>query len=189
MPKPSRLIRWITASLPYNLSSAMTKANEKDETLFSHMSLKPMTPELLFDSLITATSAHKASGGDTAKKRDEWMKQFVVTFANDEGEEGSNFQGTIPQALMMMNGPLMEQATGGKPGSFLDDLKVRALRNSKSPPTYMVNNLYLAALSRYPTPAEMRETSKMLSTYPDTLEVLQDVFWALMNSNEFVLNH
>ena len=56
------LIRWIMNSQAYNLSSVMTKDNEKDETLFSHMTLKPMTPEQLFDSLLTATAAHKAGG-------------------------------------------------------------------------------------------------------------------------------
>src|SRR5262249_31014197 len=95
------LVPEIMLSQASNLSSATTKDNEKDETLFSHVGLKPMTPEQLFDSLIVATSAHKAGGGDTAKRRDEWMKQFVTTFANDEGEEATTFQGTIPQALMM----------------------------------------------------------------------------------------
>ena len=56
------LIRWIMNSEAYNLTSASTKDNEKDETLFSHMNLKPMTPEQLFDSLIVATAAHKAGG-------------------------------------------------------------------------------------------------------------------------------
>ena len=114
------LVRWITNSETYHLSSVMTKQNEKDETLFSHMALKPMTPEQLFDSLLTATSAHKAGGDSNATgKRDQWLGQFIFAFANDEGEEGTSFQGTIPQALMMMNGDLMKSATEGKPGSFL----------------------------------------------------------------------
>src|SRR5207302_11058803 len=102
------LVRWITACQAYNLSSVMTRSNEKDETLFSHMALKPMTPEQLFDSLLTATRAHKAGGDDVSgKRRDEWLRQFVFAFANDEGDEGASFQGTIPQALMMMHGDLM----------------------------------------------------------------------------------
>jgi hypothetical protein len=112
------LIRWIMNSEAYNLSSTSTKDNEKDETLFSHMNLKPMTPEQLFDSLIVATAAHKAGGGeDQSKRRDQWLGQFVIAFANDEGEESLNFQGTIPQALMMMNGELMDKAVGGRSGS------------------------------------------------------------------------
>jgi hypothetical protein len=186
------LIQWITSSQAYNLSSVMTKANDKDETLFSHMALKPMTPEQLFDSLLTATNAHKAGGDDVAgKKREQWLNQFVFAFANDEGDEGSSFQGTIPQALMMMNGDLMEKATGGKPGSFLYELAdKKATRQSRvSPEAYMVNNLYLAALGRYPRRPELDRASHYLSTCPDTIDVLEDLFWSLLNSNEFVLNH
>lgn len=184
------LIRVIMGSRPYHLTSASTKSNEKDETLFSHMNLKPMTPEQLFDSLITATSAHKAAGGDTTQRRDAWMRQFLFTFGNDEGDEGTSFQGTIPQALMMMNGELMAQATGGKPGSFLADLCERAIKTN-SPEYYMVNHLYLAALSRYPTRTELAQAAKVLSSFPaaETVPVLEDMFWALLNANEFILNH
>ena len=90
---------------------------------------------------------------------------------------------------MMMNGELMRNATEGKPGSFLADLLYKADKQSgTSPATYMVNNLYLAALSRYPTRTEMSQASHFVTNYPDTIGVLQDLFWALLNSNEFVLN-
>jgi hypothetical protein len=184
------LVRWITSSQAYNLSSVTTRANEKDETLFSHMALKPMTPEQLFDSLLTATSAQKAGGEDASgRKRDQWLGQFIFAFATDEETEGLSFQGTIPQALMMMNGELMERATGGKPGSFLADLFAEAQQQTRTTPVhYMVNNLYLAALSRYPTRNELQSASQFLDSYPDTIGVLQDLFWALLNANEFVLN-
>lgn len=185
------LVRWIMNSQAYHLSSMMTKGNEKDETLFSHMALKPMVPEQLFDSLLTATAAHKTEGAaNLDRQRDQWLGQFVFAFGNDEGEEGTSFNGTIPQALMMMNGNLMERAVGGKPGSFLDDLKVRAVAQRKmAPPIFMVNNLFLAALSRYPTRGEMTAASAVLTSNPDTVYVLEDLFWALLNSNEFILNH
>ncbi len=184
------LIRWITLSEPYQLSSVMTKQNEKDETLFSHMKLKPMQPEQLFDSLITATSAHKAGGGESDKKRDAWMRQFVVTFANDEAGESSNFQGTIPQALMMMNGEMMSKATGGQAGSYLRHVLDQATLQRKVPPLrYVVDDLYLAALSRYPSSNELRRAEAFLRSSPDTIQVIEDLFWALLNSNEFVLIH
>ena len=184
------LIRWIMNSEAYSLTSASTKDNEKDETLFSHMNLKPMTPEQLFDSLIVATAAHKAGGGeDQGRRRDAWLGQFVIAFANDEGEESLNFQGTIPQALMMMNGELMEKAVGGRSGSFLADLLERGRLQAKgSIEGYVVNNIYLAALSRYPTSRELAAARGFLSNNPDTICVMEDMFWALLNSNEFVLN-
>ena len=58
-----------------------------------------------------------------------------------------------------------------------------------APEIYMVNNLFLAALSRYPAPREMAAARKVLSSSPDTLAILEDLFWALLNSNEFILNH
>ncbi len=183
------LIRWIMNSDAYQLTSAATKDNEKDETLFTHMTMKPMTPEQLFDSLIVATAAHKAGGDDTSKNRDQWLGQFVFAFANDEGEEGSSFQGTIPQALMMMNGELMEKAVGGRSGSFLADLLERSQLQAKgATDAFVVNQLYLAALSRSPTRNELGQAANYLSNYDDTICVMEDMFWALLNSNEFVLN-
>ncbi len=184
------LIRWIMNSDAYGLTSSATKDNEKDETLFSHMNLKPMTPEQLFDSLIVATAAHKAGNADeNTKRRDAWMRQFLFAFANDEGEESSSFQGTIPQALMMMNGDLMESAVGGKAGSFLADLLDKAPLQAKgSTEVYVVNNIYLAALSRTPSRRELDAARKYLSGYEDTICVMEDLFWALLNSSEFVLN-
>ncbi len=184
------LIRWIMNSDAYNLTSSSIKENEKDETLFTHMNLKPMTPEQLFDSLIVATAAHKAGGGeDTSKRRDAWLGQFVTTFANDDGEESLSFQGTIPQALMMMNGELMDKAVGGRSGSFLADLLERArLQTKGSVEAHVVNTIYLAALSRYPTPRELNTARAFLTHNPDTICVMEDMFWALLNSNQFVLN-
>jgi hypothetical protein len=183
------LIRWIAACEAYNLTSSTTKDNEKDETLFSHMMLKPMSPEQLFDSLLVATAAHKAGGDrDTDRTRATWMNQFIFAFANDEAEETTTFQGTIPQALMMMNGPLMGRAVGGKSGSYLAKVRDKAM-GTRNPPLYMVNRLYLSALGRYPTSSELTNTREFLMASPDSLEILEDVFWSLLNSNEFVLNH
>ncbi len=183
------VIRWLMNSEAYGLTSVAIKENEKDETLFTHMNLKPMTPEQLFDSLIVATAAHKAGGDDNSRRRDQWMGQFVFAFANDEGDESSSFQGTIPQALMMMNGELMVKAVGRESGSFLTDLLERARLQAKGAvDVFVVNHLYLAALSRYPSKAELGLARRYLGKYEDTIGVMEDMFWALLNSNEFVLN-
>jgi hypothetical protein len=187
-----KLCRCIMASRAYQLSSASAKPKGGDngDGLFSQMQLKPMSPEQLFDSLLTATMAHRTGSGDDGnKKRDAWMRQFLFAFANDEAEESTSFQGTIPQALMMMNGELMRTALSGSPGSFLCEVVAQAQRQGRSPESHMVDSLYLAALSRHPTPKELGRARQYLESFPDSLQVLQDLFWALLNSNEFVLNH
>jgi hypothetical protein len=184
-----KLCRWIANSRVYQQSSIKTKPAEKEEGLFCQMQLKPMSPEQLFDSLLTATRAHRAGSGDEDhRKRDAWLRQFLFTFANDETEESTSFQGTIPQALMMMNGEMMQEALSGKPGSFLGDICERA-GHSKSPEGFMVDSIYLAALSRHPNAKEVAQARHYLSAFPDSLQVLQDMFWSLLNSNEFVLIH
>ncbi len=185
-----KLCRWIMASKAYQLSSIKGKGSEKEEGLFSTMQLKPMTPEQLFDSLLTATMAHKAGTSDEGnRRRDAWMRQFLFAFANDEAEEGSSFQGTIPQALMMMNGELMQEALSGKPGSFLCEVIQQAGRTGRAPENLMIESLYLGALSRRPTAKELSQSRHYLEAFPDSLQVLQDLFWALLNSNEFILIH
>jgi hypothetical protein len=191
-----KLCRRIMASRAYQLSSisnnskSKSGSGEKNEGSFSQMQLKPMTPEQLFDSLLTATSAHRPGAGDDGnRKRDAWMSQFLFAFGNDEAEEGSSFQGTIPQALMMMNGELMQEALSGKPGSFLCDLLEQAQRRARAPESFMVDSIYLAALSRHPSLKEREQAEHCLATFPDSLQVLQDLFWALLNSNEFILVH
>lgn len=185
------LIRRIMSTRAYNLTSVMTASNDQDDTLFSHMALKPMSPEQLFESLLVATAAHKAGGErDSDERRERWLRQFVFNFANDETLEGSSFQGTIPQALMMMNGDLMDEAVSGKPGSFLARLLEEAqLRGGGNPEGYVITRIYVAALSRPPSSKEMAAARQFLRGNPDPIGVVQDLFWALLNSNEFVLNH
>ena len=186
-------IRWIANSEAYNLTSKSTKKNVADNpaigesALFSHVYVKPLTAEQLYDSLIIATNAHKSgrSGWEQAEvQRHEWLKNFVQAFGTDDGGESSSFDGTIPQALMMMNGPLVRDAVSLKPGSHLQQLLA-----GKGSDTQKIQRLYLTALSRMPTKAELSAAQKFFHNNQDPQIVFQDLFWALLNSNEFIFNH
>jgi len=187
-----QLIRWITTSKAYQASSVRAgkgDPSKEEDGLFNVMQLRPMTPEQLFDSLLTATEAHKTGGGRDDRKREAWLKQFLFAFGNDEGDEATSFQGTIPQSLMMMNGELMKDALSGKSGSLLADVLQQARKQRRAPAPYMIDEIYLAALSRFPTTKERHMAMQYLQAFPDSLYVLQDLFWALLNSNEFILIH
>ncbi len=111
--------------------------------------------------------AHRAGSGDDGnRRRDAWLRQFIFAFANDEAEESTSFQGTIPQALMMMNGELMQTALSCKPGSFLGEVIDQARRQGRSPEAHMVDSIYLAALSRHPSAKELSRARHYLETYP-----------------------
>ena len=89
-------IRWIMNSDAYNLTSSAIKENEKDETLFSHMNLKPMTPEQLFDSLIVATAAHKAGGEDNSRRRDHVARPVPLHLRQRRGRGVAELPGDHP---------------------------------------------------------------------------------------------
>jgi Protein of unknown function (DUF1553)/Protein of unknown function (DUF1549) len=189
-----QLIRWITNSEAYNLTSRFNgKLNAKDNPqdgempLFSHLSLKSMSAEQLYDSLLIATNAHKSGAGnweEAEAKRQEWMQQFVQTFGTDENDEATAFDGTIPQALMLMNGELIQTALAGARGSVLHQVV-----NEKNSPADKVKLLYLATLSRAPSAGEIKTANRIMKSAKTPAEAYQDLFWALLNSNEFILIH
>jgi hypothetical protein len=188
-----QLMRWIANAEAYNLTSRFGKGNEIDSPaagnvpLFSHMYIKVMSPEQLYDSLIIATDAHKSgrTSWDAAEQqRQQWMQQFVIAFDTDEADEITQFNGTIPQALMMMNSELIQNAVNTQPGSYLHDvLAGRGTDRQK------VETLFLATLGREPSRRETTDLDQIVRGYPNRLDAFQDVFWALLNSNEFILNH
>jgi len=186
------LIRWIVLSRPYALSSKSTKGNQRDDPAlgekprFSHFYLRQMRAEDLYESLLTATKAAESRGGEeAAKKKDEWLSQFIIAFGTDEGDDATTFNGSIPQVLMMFNGDLIKQATSTKEGGFLSQVAGGGMKNSAK-----INTLYQAALARSPSAKEVSAANKMLvDRKGDAIGALQDIWWAVLNSNEFIINH
>jgi Protein of unknown function (DUF1553)/Protein of unknown function (DUF1549) len=193
---PKVLIRWICNSQAYGLKTTANKYNDKpdDEVFFARMLLKPMTPEQLFESMMTAAESKVAKNKEEHRaKKKAWLDKLIVNFGNDEGEEGG-YSGTVIQALLLMNGKEINEEIMAKDGTVAS-----AMRVSKNHVEAM-NYLFRSALSRPPTVAEM---NKLMA---DRMRLLprdkapqgtaaawegyyQDIFWALLNSNEFILNH
>ncbi|QDT16233.1 DUF1549 and DUF1553 domain-containing protein [Alienimonas californiensis] len=185
-----RLITWIANSQAYGLTSQSTKENEFDDPaagelpLFSHMAVKRMTAEQLYDSLLIATEAQKAGNSDweaIERQKREWLGQFITAFGTDDLTESTTFNGSIPQALMMMNGELTSKAISAEPGSYLN----RVL-GSTNKPEEAVDRLFLAALGRQPTSKEKTAAAQLIRGSEKPIYGYQDLFWALLNSNEFV---
>lgn len=198
------LIRWITLSEAYSLSSKVTAGNRKDDPLmgetprFSHFYLRQMRAEELYHSLLVATKAATAQGSyeEQERAKQQWLSQFTLAFGNDEGEEATTFNGTIPQALMMFNGDMIQKAISTEKGSFLAELA----QNSKLKPQQKIEHLFISALARRPTKDELGATEKLFAIHAQdknlkgdlgkaSLAAVKDVWWAVLNSNEFIINH
>ena len=212
------LIATICTSLPYQLSSELPKGDKKhDDSTFARMSLKPMSPEQLYESIMTISSADAAmgTGRDADQRRiaqrQQWVRQFVRNFANDEGGENSEFEGTIPQAMMMMHGSMTDQVMASfKSADSKMAMAVEKSLSSRQPITALTETLYAMILTRQPSAQEKREAEagfgRLLAALTQAQQAPpakiqdspaykalrmagEDITWALLNSNEFILNH
>ena len=107
---------------------------------------------------------------------------FNQTFGYDPSTPREEVAGSIPQALFMMNSPLLQGGIDGRrPGSLLGQL----LRDIDDDQT-LVSELYLRCLSRAPKPSEMQTCLEHLGKTPDRREAFEDLLWALVNTTEFL---
>lgn len=184
-----KLIRWICNSEAYNLSAVANKTNDKQEheIFFSRQLMKALSPEQLFESLMTGTMAN--AGKEAVKEqRDAWLNSLVSNFGDDEGNE-VNFNGTVVQALMMMNGQDINKAIEQKDKGTV----AWAMKRSRLP-DQIINDLYMATLNRPASKIEIQKVKEKMALRPQFRDKspeapYQDLLWALLNSNEFMLNH
>jgi hypothetical protein len=186
------LVKWIVLSKPYSLSSRIGRANREDDpTLgatpqFSRFYVRQMQAEQLYESLLVATEADETvSAGERAAMKDRWLRQFNTAFGTDDAAESTTFNGSIPQVLTMMNGDLVRRACSTGSGSFLDRIAHDGRLSNREKIIY----LYRTALARLPTKEETNLCNELLAARGDVVESLQDIWWAVLNSNEFVLIH
>jgi hypothetical protein len=186
------LARWLVLSKPYALSSKTTPNNVRDDPSlgekpkFTHFYLRQMQAEELYESLLTATQADQATRGEeAAKKKDAWLSQFVIAFGTDEGDDSTTFNGSIPQVLMMFNGDLIKNAVSTGKGGYLDAIATGPMNGAAK-----IETLYMAALARKPSTSELNVANRMvMARKGDMVGALQDVWWAVLNSNEFIIKH
>ena len=89
--------------------------------------------------------------------------------------------GTIPQALYMMNSPIVTQRTQAKPGTVLGEI-LKSAPNDRA----ALGALYVRVLSRQPTPKEVETCARYMGSVGNRAEVFEDIYWCLINSTEFI---
>jgi hypothetical protein len=185
------LIRAITRTRAYNLTSKMTHPTQADPRRFARMNVKALTPAQLFDSLVAATG-HRENPGlrqnfaafnpNPGNPRGQFLNRFAST------EKPTETSTTILQALLLMNGNFIDNQTALE--------RSEVLAAVLDVPTWDTNRrleaLFLSALARQPTPEELEKFGSYVErggATGDKREALADVFWVLLNSTEFLFNH
>ncbi len=179
------LVRAIVNSQTYQRTSRTLSKNASDTELFSHAAVRALTPEQLYDSLTSLVG--KPGRGVVPKKKGLARKglfgpreQFVNFFRIEDGADPLEYQAGIPQALRLMNAPLLNNT---------NQLIQQAVTQGGNDPARVVEQLYLAILSRRPTPEESLRRVAYIRRQDNARTAYGDLAWALLNCSEFALNH
>ncbi len=183
-----RLLRTIALSRAYRLSSGADSPDEKRHDWFAQMNVKMLTAEQLYDCITVASMlVETESEGFSVlrvgnSRRDEFLQEFRTLSGRP-----TEYQGGIPQALTLMNGSLIGNATDLAGGGLLKSLEAPFFSDDQR-----IEILYLATLSRRPSLAEWNVLRRHVAGREPGMSIQQplaDILWALLNSAEFTMNH
>ena len=199
------LMRTLLNSETYQRTSQTNESNKDDQRYYSHAYLKPLSAEQFFYSMLQATDFERLQEvrmeglnqrrsqnrenmlRQLERMKREHLKKFLFLLDNGEMEEIEAFNGTIPQALMMINGDMVnDSASHEEYGSF-----VNYVLGKWREPMERMEYIYLNVLSRFPTSKEKTFFRRYLerSLYRNKDLAYEDLYWVLLNSAEFSLNH
>ncbi len=187
-----KLVRDICTSRTYQLATRANESNKDDTRNFAHASIRRMRAEVLFDCITEVTETKNKFQGLPLGSRAVQIADggastyFLTTFGRATRESVCScevkMEPTLSQSLHLLNGDTTGQKiqAGG--------LIARRLAEKKAPQE-VIEELYVRCMSRKPVLHEKSAFEVLLANEPDKQKALEDVFWALLNSREFMFNH
>ncbi|MGD9646240.1 MAG: DUF1549 domain-containing protein [Pirellulales bacterium] len=187
-----QLVRDICNSQAYQRSTERNASNETDEKNFAHANLRRIRAENLLDCISQVTETKDKFGGLPLGARATQIADggtstyFLTTFGRAARQTVCSCDvktdPTLSQALHLLNGDTVQGKI--RAGGVL----TRALEAGKSP-AEIIESLYVRCLARKPTAEESEKLTALVAQAPDAAQGLEDIFWALLNSREFIFNH
>ena len=188
------LIRRITSSNAYGLSSIPNRWNVRDTYNYSRAYRKRIPAEVLLDAVSDVTGSTEEFAGMPPGTRavQLWNNRLPSTFLDMFGrperktvcECERSDESSLGQVLHLMNAPLVNEKIQSPVG------RAAQLARSKATPDEIITEFYLSALGRFPNDREMNSARTTFAS-PDSNRrtATEDVLWALLNTAEFVFNH
>ena len=192
-----QILRRITRSRTYQLASTPRESNREDTLNYSHFIPKPLEAEVLLDAISQVTGVpetfENGQGGQAPpgtraiqlEVPDIYPSDFLQMYGRPNLLQIPEVEASpsLGQALHMLVGTTYTEKISKK-GGRLDRLIQRNASHRE-----VIEELYLAALSRLPSPREVAELESVLSTSSDKKRAWEDLIWSLITSREFAFNH
>jgi hypothetical protein len=187
------ILRTILNSRIYQFSSQANELNRDDTRFFSHARSRVLSAEQLLDAVCEVTQVKEKFPGlppdmpATEIPSPDFDHEFLDTFGRPARttacacERGT--QSTLAQVIELFNGTLIRQKLADKHNRF------RAQLDKGRPPAEVIDELYRVAVCRRPSDAELKAANEYVATKQDAADGLEDVCWALLNTDEFLTQH
>jgi Protein of unknown function (DUF1549)/Protein of unknown function (DUF1553) len=189
------LMRTILQSETYQWSGRVLPGNKADDRFFSRFFPRRLKAEVLLDAVAKVTGAPTTFKGypkgiRALQLRDSNVASyFLQTFGRPDRlltcECERTDQPSMTQVLHILNGGTLNRKLAAKGNAISQLLK------AKTPDAEIVDRLYLLALSRYPRAEEKKQILSVLKGVESKQRrtVLEDLYWGVLSSKEFLFQH
>jgi hypothetical protein len=191
-----RLERTILNSRTYQLSALPHTSNASDRTNFSHAYVRPLMAEVVVDMLNAALDIHESFGKgvppgaraiEIAPNRvaDAHLAHIFRIFGRPARTAACDCERSqepaVPQTLFLMSDPALLDKIGKG--------RLQKLLSQNKTDEEIVEELFLATLSRFPNDREKKAALQHVQSNKDRPKAFVDVTWGLLNTREFIVNH
>ena len=186
------LVREIVNSKTYQRECDTNDTNLLDNSNFSHSAVRRIRAEVLLDILAQVTETKNKFPGLPEGARAVQVADgrtstyFLTTFGRATREDvcscAVSMDPSLSQALHLLNGDVGNQRI--QQGGVID----RWIKEGR-PDTEIIDELFVRCYGRFPQERERVETLVAVQAGAGRKQALEDVFWALLNSPEFIFNH
>ncbi len=187
-----KLVRDICTSRTYQLSTTTNESNASDHKNFAHAELRRIRAEVLLDCISSVTSTQDKFPGLPTGARAVQIADgntatyFLTTFGRAKRESVCScevkMEPNLSQALHLINGDTSNAkiAQGG--------LVPTRLKEGKTPAD-IITEMFMRCFTRRPSEKELASLTAIVAEQQNPQEALEDIFWSLLNSREFLFNH